>query len=49
VEALRMLLELARGPQPPVKTRREAASRLHQRVARTPRRVAVKRRRSPRA
>jgi nicotinamide-nucleotide amidase len=26
VEALRMLLELARGPQPPVKTRREAAT-----------------------
>ena len=49
VEALRMLMELARGPQPPAKPRREAVSRLHQRVARTPRRVAVKRRRSPRA
>jgi nicotinamide-nucleotide amidase len=49
VEALRMLMELARGPQPPAKPRREAAGRLHLRVARTPRRVAVKRRRSPRA
>ena len=48
VEALRMLMELARGPQAPVKPRREAASRLHPRVARSPRRTAVKRRRPPR-
>jgi nicotinamide-nucleotide amidase len=47
VEALRMLTELARGPQAS-KTRREAASRLRVRVARTPRRHAVKRRRPPR-
>jgi nicotinamide-nucleotide amidase len=48
VEALRMLSELARGPQAPAKPRREAASRLHPRVARSPRRSAVKRRRPPR-
>jgi nicotinamide-nucleotide amidase len=48
VEALRMLMELARGPQVPAKPRREAASRLRPRVARSPRRSAVKRRRSPR-
>jgi nicotinamide-nucleotide amidase len=40
VEALRMLTELARGPKPPVKPKREAVRR----VARTPRRTAVKRR-----
>jgi nicotinamide-nucleotide amidase len=45
VEALRMLIELARGPQPPVKPRAAvSASRL--RVARSPRRTAVKRRRA---
>jgi nicotinamide-nucleotide amidase len=49
VEALRMLMELARGPQVPAKARREAATRLRPRVARTPRRSAVKRRRTPRA
>jgi len=49
VEALRMLMELARGPQAPAKPRREAASRLRPRVARTPRGGAVKRRRPPRA
>ena len=48
VEALRMLMELARGPQPPVKPRRETMSRLRPRVARTPRRSAVKRRRPAR-
>jgi nicotinamide-nucleotide amidase len=48
VEALRMLMELARGPQAPKKPQREAASRLHPRVARSPRRSAVKRRRPPR-
>jgi nicotinamide-nucleotide amidase len=45
VEALRMLMELARGPQAPAKPRRAAASRLRPRVARTPRGGAVKRRR----
>jgi nicotinamide-nucleotide amidase len=48
VEALRMLMELARGPQPMNAPRRTAASRLRQRVARSPRRTAVKRRRPPR-
>jgi nicotinamide-nucleotide amidase len=48
VEALRMLMELARGPQASAKPRREAASRLRPRVARMTRRSAVKRRRSPR-
>jgi nicotinamide-nucleotide amidase len=49
VEALKMLMELARGPQALAKPRREAASRLYPRVARSPRRSAVKRRRPPRA
>src|SRR6516165_5060611 len=48
VEALRMLMELARGPRAVVKPKREAASRLRPRVVRTPRRHAVKRRRPPR-
>src|SRR3979411_2074076 len=48
VEALRMLMELARGPQAPTKPRRQALSRSHPRVARSPRRSAVKRRRPPR-
>ena len=48
VEALRMLIELARGPQPPVKPPRQTMSRLRPRVARTPRRSAVKRRRPTR-
>jgi nicotinamide-nucleotide amidase len=48
VEALRMLMELARGPQAQPKPRREAASRLYPRVARSPRRNGLKRRRSPR-
>ena len=47
VEALRMLMELARGPQVPA-PRRETASRLHKRVARSPRRRVEKRRRPPR-
>jgi nicotinamide-nucleotide amidase len=47
VEALRMLTELARGPQPPAKPRREAASAAHRRVARSPRRTAVVKRRRP--
>jgi nicotinamide-nucleotide amidase len=46
VEALRMLMELARGPQ--TKPRRESVSRLRPRVARTARLHPVKRRRSPR-
>ena len=49
LEALRMLTELARGPQAPAKPRRQTMSRLRPRVARTPRRSAVKRRRPPRA
>src|SRR5579871_5607581 len=44
VEALQMLMEMARGPQAQVKPRREAASRLRPRVTRSPRRHAVKRR-----
>jgi len=48
-EALRMLMELARGPQAPPKPRREATSRLRPRVAHSPRRTAVKRRRPPRS
>jgi nicotinamide-nucleotide amidase len=39
-----MLIELARGPQPPVKPR-AAVSAARLRVARSPRRTAVKRRR----
>ena len=49
VEALRMLTELARGPQVHAKPRLEAASRIRQRVARSPRRGTAKRRRPPRA
>ena len=49
VEALRMLTELARGPQVPAKRRREVASRLRPRVARSPRGSAVKRRRPQRS
>jgi nicotinamide-nucleotide amidase len=40
-----MLIELARGPQPPVKPR-TAVSAARLRVARSPRRTAVKRRRA---
>jgi nicotinamide-nucleotide amidase len=46
VEALRMLMELARGPAPP-KRQRAAVSRIRPRVTRSPRRHAAKRR--PRA
>ena len=47
VEALRMLIELARGPQA-AKPRREAVSRLRPRTTRSPRgRAVVKRRRPP--
>jgi nicotinamide-nucleotide amidase len=49
IEALRLLMELARGPQQ-VKPKRAAVSRIRPRVVRTPRRHAVKRRpRPPRA
>jgi nicotinamide-nucleotide amidase len=49
IEALRLLMELARGPQQ-VKPKRAAVSRVRPRVVRTPRRHAVKRRpRPPRA
>lgn len=43
LEALRMLIELARGPKPPAK-KRAVASMAQPRVARSPRRTAVKRR-----
>jgi len=46
VEALRMLMELARGPQQ-VKPKRAAVSRIRPRVVRTPRQHAVKRRPRP--
>lgn len=48
IEALRMLIELARGPRAAVKPKREPIVRLHPRLARTSRRGAVKRRRPPR-
>ncbi|WP_022719687.1 CinA family protein, partial [Rhodopseudomonas sp. B29] len=48
VEALRMLLDLARGPQPAAKkVKREAATDVHKRVARTPRRAASVKRVAP--
>lgn len=48
VEALKMLAEMARGPQPPVKRPRAATHRLRPPVSRTPRRTAEKRRRTSR-
>ena len=49
VEALRMLMELARGPQAAAKPQRAAVSRTRPRVTRSPRGHAAKRRpRSPR-
>jgi len=45
LEALRMLIELARGPQPPVKVRRQPPTRARTNTARTPRGLAAKRRR----
>lgn len=48
IEALKMLMEMARGPKPPVKRPRAAAHRPHPRVSRTPRRTAGKRRRTSR-
>jgi nicotinamide-nucleotide amidase len=44
VEALRMLMEMARGPQQ-VKPKRAAVTRIRPRVVRTPRRHSVKGRR----
>ena len=44
IEALRMLMELARGPKPVVK--KQTTSQARSRIARAPRRVAVKRRRA---
>jgi nicotinamide-nucleotide amidase len=46
VEALRMLIEMARGPKPPAKVRRESVSRLRPRTARAPLRRATERRRT---
>lgn len=49
VEALKMLTEMARGPQPSLKKRPSAANhRLRPPVSRTPRRTAGKRRRTSR-
>jgi nicotinamide-nucleotide amidase len=49
VEAIKMLMDMARGPKPPVKKRSPAADhRSHPRVSRTPRRSAGKRRRTSR-
>jgi nicotinamide-nucleotide amidase len=49
VEALKMMTEMARGPQPPLKKRPRAAVHTpHPRVSRTPRRSAGKRRRTSR-
>jgi nicotinamide-nucleotide amidase len=47
VEALRMLMEMARGPQQ-AKPKRAAVSRIRPRVTRSPRRHAAKGRRPPR-
>jgi len=47
VEALRMLMEMARGPQQP-KPKRTTVSRIRPRATRTPRRHATKRRRPTR-
>jgi len=46
VEALKMMLDMARGPQPPIKRPRPTGYRSHPRVARTLRRSAEKRRRT---
>ncbi|MBN8969517.1 MAG: CinA family protein [Rhizobiales bacterium] len=49
VEAIKMLMAMARGPKPPVKKRSPATDhRSHPRVSRTPRRTAGKRRRTSR-
>jgi nicotinamide-nucleotide amidase len=48
IEALRLLMELARGPQASSKPRLASVNRLPARLARKPRRGTVKRRRPPR-
>jgi nicotinamide-nucleotide amidase len=48
VEALKMLIEMARGPKTPVKRSRAAPHRLRPRASRTPQRTAGKRRRTSR-
>ncbi len=48
VEALKMLMEMARGPKPQLKRARAATHRSRPRVSRTPRRSAGKRRRTSR-
>lgn len=48
IEALKMLIEMARGPKPPVKRSRAAAHRLRPRASRTPTRTSGKRRRTSR-
>lgn len=48
VEALKMLIEMARGPKTPVKRPRAAPHRLRPRASRTPQRTAGKRRRTSR-
>jgi nicotinamide-nucleotide amidase len=48
IEALRLLMELARGPQASPKPRLASVNRLPARLARKPRRGTVKRRRPPR-
>jgi nicotinamide-nucleotide amidase len=48
VEALKMLIEMARGPKAPVKRSRAASHRLRPRASRTPQRTAGKRRRTSR-
>ena len=48
IEALKMLTEMARGPQQPLKRARAETHRLRPRASRTPRRTAGKRRRTSR-
>jgi nicotinamide-nucleotide amidase len=48
IEALKMLIEMARGPKAPVKRSRAAPHRLRLRASRTPQRTAGKRRRTSR-
>jgi nicotinamide-nucleotide amidase len=48
LEALKMLMELARGPQPSVKPRQKATIQRQRRVSRSPRRTVAKRRRPTR-
>jgi len=48
IEALKMLIEMARGPKAPVKRSRAAVHRLRPRASRTPTRTSGKRRRTSR-